>query len=157
MMKIRILILTICITFSCKEQLELNYKVVNLDSVISKLKDSRIIDESLFRIRESAILTNEEIYQVRELLEKSFKNYNKTNYYKEILKIKEYRLFFIPYRSSKNEKLVRIHAYCFDGEEEEWWEFEYLYGVEDGGSCYFGLVVNLSLNKEGVIIANGRA
>ncbi len=152
-----IIIVIIGLAFSCKEELKLNHKIVSLDSAIVKLKESGIIDNSLFRnIKKSFSLTEQEIYEVQYNLKKSFTTYNNENRYNEKLEIKAYRMFLIPCVNLTNEKLVKVFAYC-DDESSEWWGFIDFFNVEDGGSCYFRTTINLSTKSASVILFNGRA
>ncbi len=78
-----------------------------------------------------------------------------------ILEYKEYYRQFIPYINERGEKVVHVNCFCdvsnMNGEVSGLnWRTD-LIQVNDGGNCFFTLVVNLTLKTFAHLMVNGVA
>lgn len=107
-------------------------------------------------------LTNEDLHSINALLNACIKvhnsNQDSANEYSEFINLKEYRRQYVPFFDSKGDKKVYVNCFCshdFPGEFNYWKKT--LIEVDDGGSCFFHLTLNLSTNKFEQLFINGYA
>ncbi len=132
-----------------------NYKIETLGSALNQLENSNI-QNSLFKNKRDALISEDEISFLNLLLMNSIKTYNSKKKKNEQIDLDEYRFYYVPMMTEKNEKLIFVFAYCSD-RSREWLELSDLFDIRDGGNCYFRLVINLTNKTEGWVIANGEA
>jgi hypothetical protein len=102
----------------------------------------------------AATLTGEEIKEIELLLEKAITEHNKINSaaHQRIDQPGKYKKQFVPFTNAKGEKEVWVNCFCSDWGMN--WRTEIIM-VEDGGSCYFNLTINLTLKSSYGLIVNG--
>ncbi len=104
-----------------------------------------------------ASLSEEEIKEIEVLLTHSVAEHNKNikpgyEGFQRIDPLKRYKRQLIPVMNNKGEKVVWVNCFCCD-----WglnWRKEIIM-VDDGGSCYFNLRINLNLKTSSLIEVNG--
>jgi len=70
------------------------------------------------------------------------------------IKIDLYKKQYLPFINSNGEKEVWVNCLC-DGNDENWKkEIQF---IQDGGKCYFNLMVNLSTRVTYAFMVNGNA
>ncbi len=110
------------------------YIVLKLDNI-----PDYIFDKSY----KPAKLTLTDINEIVNLINTAVKKHNKTaNKYFQIENPSGYYKQFIAATNAKGEKEVWINCLCSIQNEPDW--KSRIIGVEDGGSCYFQLKINLT-------------
>jgi hypothetical protein len=116
----------------------------------------------LFKDATSLQLTNEDLHSIDALLNACIKvhnsNQDSTNEYSEFIDLKEYQRQYVPFVDSKGDKKVYVNCFCSHDipNEFDYWK-KALVEVDDGGSCFFHLTLNLSTNKYEQLFTNGYA
>ncbi len=105
-----------------------------------------------------ATLTEQEIEETESLLTKAIAEYNrkKVSEYLKIDSFVNYRRQFVPYINQKGEKMVFVNCFCDGFKWNENWRKE-LVMVDDGGSCFFNVKINLSAKNTYDLYVNGVA
>lgn len=113
---------------------------------------------SLFENATPTNLLQSEITQIEQILEKEMSQYNQKiqdNVPHAVIKsLSDYQYQYIPVINLEGEKVVWINAFC-----NAWhidWKKDILY-VNDGGSCYFQMKINISTGKIFDFMVNGVA
>lgn len=120
------------------------------------------INHQLFRDATSLQLTNQDLHSIEALLNTCIKKHNSkqdsVNKYSEFIDLKKYRRQYIPFVDSKGNSKVYVNCFCshdFPNEFDYWKKT--LVQVDDKGSCFFHLTLNLSKNKYEQLFTNGYA
>ena len=125
------------------------------------------LHESTFRGYELTSLSDSELSNVNIIISSCIELYNSeietsfkergeeqfAHLYK-IMNLDEYIIQYVPYLNSNGEKCVWVNCFCSAGNFD--WKNK-LYGVEDGGNCYFDLIVNIASQQCQEIMVNGYA
>ena len=106
-------------------------------------------------------LRNQDLQTISQLLNDCISTHNTkqdtTKEFSEYIDLKKYKLQYIPFIDRKGDRKVYINSFCVS----DWDDFNYwkqtLVFVEDGGSCFFHLTVNLTRNKYEEFQTNGYA
>lgn len=101
----------------------------------------------LFKNTTSFILTNKDLQNVDKILTSCIKIHDEkqdtTRPFSEYIDLKKYKRQYIAFVNSKGEKKVFINCFCISE-----WSFKYwkksLVQVDDGGSCFFQVTINLN-------------
>lgn len=108
-------------------------------------------------------LANEDLHSIDILLNDCIKTHNRkqdsTNEYSEFIDLKKYRRQYVPFIDSKGSKKVYVNCFCSHNDvpgEFDYWKKTLLI-VNDGGSCFFHLTLNLTTNKYEELYTNGYA
>jgi|GEM_PF-1562598 len=145
---------------------DINSKDKNLNKHLS-VDTSKIailaIDSSNHCILERAIpfqLTKKDIKKIYKLLNdcinSKIKKEDTTKRFSQYINLKNYKRQYVPFINSKGEKKVYINCFCFHEYENEFEDWKKsLVEVEDGGKCYFHLIVNLTNNSYEKLYTNG--
>jgi len=125
--------------------------IQNSKSEISLSKKEMNIIEKL--LRESVNIYN--LKQTEKIAKYRFEN-PQVDSYNENFKIdlKKYRRQYFPYLS-KSGKEVKVNCFC-EMRDDENWKIDKI-DVDDGGSCYFHLIIDLKKKKIIKFYTNGRA
>jgi hypothetical protein len=112
-------------------------------------------DSSILGINaKSATLSNEDVVKIESLIKEKALIYNKMHTYKPITEPEKYYKQFIAVIDSKGDKIVWVECFCEAFGND--WKKE-LQDVDDGGSCFFRLKINLTTNKVIAFSTNGIA
>lgn len=114
----------------------------------------------LFKNVTSLSLTDKDLQTVDNILTKCIKIHNNkqdtTKQFSEYIDLKKYKRQYIPFVNSKGEKKVYINCFCISD-----WGFDYwkksLVQVDDGGSCFFQVTINLTTLEYEQFGTNGYA
>lgn len=101
-----------------------------------------------------ASLSTEEIREIDSLLQQAVIEHNdrfKNDNWQQLDSLKRYKRQLVPTINEKGEKTVWINCFC-----DAWgnWRKE-LVMLEDGGKCYFNLLINLTTGIASTISVNG--
>ena len=115
---------------------------------------------SLFKDAKEMKLTNKDLKTVDKLLNECIQTHNlkqgTTKEFNEFIDLKKYKIQYIPFMSSNGQRKVYVNAFC-----NYYWNFDsigwkkYIVQVDDGGSCFFHLTINLKENKYEEFYTNG--
>jgi len=112
----------------------------------------------IFKGAASTQLTNQDLQTVHELLHECINVHNRkqdtTKEFPEYIDLKKYKLQYIPFKDSKGDKKVYINSFCVSDWGFHYWK-QSLVQVEDGGSCFFHLIINLTTKKYEPLFTNG--
>ena len=105
-----------------------------------------------------ATLTEQEIEETESLLIRAVAEYNKkmTSKYQKVDSLVNYKRQLVPYINQKGEKVVFVNFFCKDFRWNENWRKE-LVMVDDGGSCFFNIQINLTTKNTYNLYVNGVA
>lgn len=144
----------VCAAFT---KLEAKYK----DKLIEKIQNYAIIKyerkshDFVFKNVKSSNLDDSEIEKLENITSEAVEKYNlKQNEYGKIKDLSEYKFQYIPVYNSKREKEVWVNAFCSDFKID--WKKQ-IVAVDDGGSCYFNLKINLTNSNVYDFWVNGEA
>lgn len=165
MIKLNILLLFYLLTFCACEQNSNSWKADNIsvskddsNNTIYKTHvcgDTGVIailpiDTSyhwLFKNVTSLSLTDKDLQTVDNILMKCIKIHNAkqdtTKQFSEYIDLKNYKRQYIPFVNSKGEKKVYINCFCILDCGFDYWK-KSLVHVDDGGSCFFQVTINLT-------------
>lgn len=117
-------------------------------------------DHWLFKDADPMRLTNQDLKSLDKLFNDCIQTHNSkqdsTKEFNEFIDLRKYKIQYVPFISSKGEKKVYVNAFC-----NHYWNFDstgwkkYLISVNDGGSCFFHLTINLTENKYENFYTNG--
>jgi len=103
-------------------------------------------------------LTNEELSKLDQLLKVCINTHNAkqdtTKEFSEFIDLKKYKRQYVAYIDKSGEKKVYINCFCISNWSFEDWK-ETLVQVDDGGSCFFHLTINLTKLKYEQFATNG--
>ena len=105
-------------------------------------------------------LTNGDLKIIDSLLNECINQHNSkqdtTKRFSEYIDLHRYRLQYIAANDSTGERKIYINGFCFiDGDADfDYWR-KALVTVDDGGSCFFHLTINLNRKKYGHLFTNG--
>jgi hypothetical protein len=112
----------------------------------------------LFSDVTSDTLTSKELINVNTLLASCIENHNSKQdtikTLKQYLDIKKYKLQLVPFISKDGSKKVYINCFCSSYSDFDYWRQE-LVDVDDGGGCFFHLIINLTDNRCEDLVING--
>lgn len=117
-------------------------------------------NQFIFKNSKDYNLTNQDLKEIEVLLQKSIIDYNEThkNYLlrvnEPLINLQNYKRQYVAVINSNNEKEVWINFVCNRNNAN--WK-KYIIEVDDGGSCYFNLKINLTKKKFYDFIVNGVA
>jgi hypothetical protein len=121
------------------------------------------VDTAYYWLFKDAIdvdLTNSNIQMVDKLLNECIKKHNdqqdSTKKFYEFIDLKKYKRQYIPFINSKGEKKVHVNCFCISDWNLNGWK-KSLVLVDDGGSCFFNVTINLTTNKYEELYINGYA
>jgi len=112
----------------------------------------------LFKDAKAMDLTDQDLSKVDQLLPSCINTHNakqdSTKRFSEFIDLKKYKRQYIPFIDSNGEKKVYVNCFCILD-----WSFDYwkktLVQVDDGGSCFFQLVINLTKLNYEQFLTNG--
>jgi hypothetical protein len=117
-------------------------------------------DHYLFTDANKMQLTNQDLKTIDKLLNECIQTHNfkqdTTKEFTEFIDLKKYKIQYIPFMSSNGQRKVYVNAFC-----NYYWNFDstgwkkYIVQVDDGGSCFFHLTINLTENKYEEFYTNG--
>ncbi len=104
-------------------------------------------------------LTKTELRLIEKLMRESVVEYNlqqtkKGNIENSKIDLKEYKRQYFPYLD-KNSKYIEVNCFCQMREDEKW-KVDKI-EVDDGGNCYFHLIIDLKRKKVIKFYTNGEA
>jgi hypothetical protein len=115
---------------------------------------------NFFSLKDSipAKLTSQDIQIINTLLADCIKLHNigidSTNVYSDYIGRGKYKRQYVPYANAKGEKKVFINCFCSGIAGFEKWK-EKLVEVDDGGSCFFNVTINITNQTYGPLLING--
>ena len=119
------------------------------------------IDKSnpwLFKNAKSVNLTNEELINVDLILKACLNTHNvkqeTTKQFSEFIDLKKYKRQYVPFIDANGERKVYINCFCTTDWGFDHWK-KTLVEVDDGGSCFFQLIINLTKLKYEQFSTNG--
>jgi hypothetical protein len=165
--------LVFCFLYSCQDKSTNTITRQNnkIDTSVFTIIRFQTTDKWMFENVKPASLNNVELLQLDSILKVCIEEHNKRQLViydslvaanpqsnlrliNFIIDIKEYKRQYVPVINSKGDKEVWINSFCDDWGKD--WRSEILI-VEDGGNCYFNLIINLSDLSYRVFIVNGEA
>jgi hypothetical protein len=123
------------------------------------------IDSSNHWVFKDAIpmqLTNRDLQAVNTILNNCINAHNSkqdtTKEFSEFIDLNKYKLQYTPFKTSNGDRKVYVNSFCISdwGFEFNYWKTS-LVEVDDGGSCFFHLTINLTTNKYEEFYTNGYA
>ena len=120
------------------QEIKQNYAVIKYD---------KKAHAQIFKNAKYSVLSGDEIVKLDKLIAKAVEEHNaKTNKYQKIENLSEYKFQYIPIQNDKItngmfEKEVWVNAFC-NGYDINW--KKQIVAVDDGGSCFFNLKINLT-------------
>ena len=100
----------------------------------------------------SFLLTRYETQNLFRLTREAISEYNHNKPYNgKIGDLTVYKVQLVPYLNGKNQKCVWVNCFC---DEIEYWKKDIVL-VDDGGTCYFNLKINLDKGKYFDFAVNG--
>ena len=112
-------------------------------------------DNFLFKTAQPAELSDGETARIEKTISEAVAEHNAKNKdYGRIKNLTEYKFQFVPVALESGEKHVWINAFC-DGFGKNW-KTEIIF-VEDGGSCFFNLKINMKTSAPYDFSVNGEA
>ena len=113
-------------------------------------------EEYLYKNNNAFTLSKQELETINLKLNHTIEKYNQNieiaNY--EIINLNEYNRQYLPYINNKGEKIVWINCLCGKWSDKE---LKQLIMVEDGGTCFFNLSINLTTGEISKLDINGDA
>ena len=101
----------------------------------------------LFKNTTSINLVNKDIQTIDRLLSDCINAHNKkqdtTKKFSEYIDLKNYKRQYVPFTNSKGEKKVYVNCFCLSGGNFIEWK-KLMHIVDDGGSCFFNVIINLT-------------
>lgn len=112
----------------------------------------------LFKDATSMELTDQDLQTVDKLLMDCIRIHNtrqdSTKQFSEYIDLKKYKRQYVAFIDSKGEKKVYVNCFCFSDFGFDDWK-KTLVEVEDGGSCFFNVTINLTRLKYEQLNTNG--
>lgn len=103
-------------------------------------------------------LTTEDLDSIERLLTDCLKAHNatqdSTKQNSAYIFLNSYKRQYLPFVTKTGDKKVLINCFCISDWDFEHWK-RYLVQVDDGGSCFFHLYVNLSRHTYEQLFING--
>lgn len=129
-----------------------------LDTSKITILSSEKIDFSGFKDSIPAKLTNADLVLIDTFLISSVRNHNRgidsTKLYEDYIDLKKYKRQYVPYINSKGEKIVFINCFCNGIDNSGTWKKKLLV-VEDGGRCFFAVIINVTKKIYHQLLING--
>ena len=92
-------------------------------------------------------LTNNDLQTTEDILLRCITNHNNkqdsTKEFSEYIDLKKYKRQYIPFVNAKGERKVYVNCFCNAGWNFNDWKNTVVL-VDDGGSCFFRVVINLT-------------
>ncbi len=117
-------------------------------------------DHWLFKDAKSMRLTNQDLKYVDKIFNDCIHAHNikqdTTKEFNEFIDLRKYKIQYVPFISSNGQKKVYVNAFC-----SYYWNFDstgwkkYMIEVQDGGSCFFHVTINLTESKYEDFYTNG--
>ena len=124
------------------------YAILNYDSSVARAMYK-------FNKVKPATLSIAEVNDMEQLIDSAFQDYNTHNPYSQLAApLSGYKRQYVAVINRRGQKEVWINFFCSEFDTD--WRHHVLL-VNDGGSCYFHLRINLSSRKAGKIFPNGVA
>jgi hypothetical protein len=116
------------------------------------------VNHWLFKDIKAMALTNQDLNKIEQVLRDCINKHNTkqdtTKQFSEFIDLKKYKRQYIPFIDTKGERKVYVNCFCISD-----WGFDYwkknLVQVNDGGSCFFQLTINLTELKYEQFSTNG--
>lgn len=129
---------------------DLNYTVIDFDTTLHWVFDKPMT---------AAELSEEELKTTEQLLAAAVDEWNKsldsTTSGFTIAALNGYKRQFVPVVNARGEKEVWVNCFCSKPNSEQW--REEIVVVDDGGSCYFNVKINLTTQSSYDLAVNGEA
>ncbi len=166
------ILLVFLLTVSCKQS---DNNISNKPSIVDTSKYSIIqfsnSGDWFFKDAKPSNLTTAEIQNAEAVLLKCIENYNSEQQKqfdkisKEhpeynlklqdfIIDLKKYKRQYVPVLTKKGQKEVWINFFCETSNKN--WRKEIIH-VDDGGNCYFNVIINLTTKTYHELMVNGVA
>jgi hypothetical protein len=105
-----------------------------------------------------AKLTNADLILIDTFLTSSVRDHNSgidsTKLYEDYIDLKKYKRQYVPYINSNGEKIVFINCFCNGIDNSDTWKKKLLV-VEDGGRCFFAVIINVTKQLYHQLLING--
>jgi len=94
-------------------------------------------------------LTNADLRTVDSLLTVAVNDYNGSGHLSFAsdnpynIRLANYKRQYLPFLNQNNNKIIFIQCFCEDFDKSDYWKTNLL-DIDDGGSCVFGLSINLT-------------
>lgn len=125
------------------------FAILPLDTSYYQFKDSK-----------STVLLQKDLNLTEKILIKCLDNNNQnqdtSKHLLEYIDLGNYKRQYIPFINKRGEKLVWVNCFCIGDINFPDWKKEIVM-VDDGGSCYFNVIINLTTKKYGKLFINGYA
>jgi hypothetical protein len=112
----------------------------------------------IFKDASCVELTNQELQIANRLLQDCINAHNEkqdtTREFSEYVDLKKYKLQYIPFLDAKGNRKIYINAFCVSDWGFDYWRHS-LVQVDDGGSCFFHLTINLTEKNYEQLFTNG--
>ncbi|MGC4103784.1 hypothetical protein [Ferruginibacter sp.] len=133
-------------------------KTFRLDTNIIAILPADKVRSYIFHGNKPMELTNNDLAAIEHLLTDRIKKHNArqdtTKEFSEFIDLKKYKRQYVPYIDSNGERKVYINCFCIDDFGFNYWKTQ-LVEVDDGGSCFFQVVINLTRQKDEWFTING--
>jgi hypothetical protein len=126
-----------------------DYTVISFDSTMQWVFDKPVV---------AAEISEQEIVEAERLLRSAVDEWNNsldgTHAGLRIRPLQEYRRQFVAVTNAKGEKEVWVNCFC--DKDNSNWQYDIVV-VDDGGSCYFNVQLNLTTKTSFDLMVNGEA
>ncbi len=118
------------------------------------------VNHRIFKNTIALQLTNPDLQTTDQLLTDCINAHNSkqdnTQRFSEYIDLKNYKRQYVPFTNSKGEKKVYINCFCISDYVNgfDYWK-KILVEVDDGGSCFFQLTINLTTKQYEQLYTNG--
>jgi len=137
---------------ACNSYFEGEY--LNRNFAIFSLSDATFLEGKPTRLqREDFPIIEDVLVQSAEDFNEQIKSPAYSSDYRPI-NLKNYSFQLIPYQNSENETEVWVNAFCDDVGLNMW---EQIIVVDDGGECFFNLIINIDEVDYKDVYVNGIA
>lgn len=134
---------------------ELNYFI---DTGKIAILSIDVSNPSLFKNCTSTTLTNQELQTTDRFLKDCVMAHNKNKdtakQFSEYIDLQKYKIQYVPFINPKGVKKVYVNCFCISTGEFNYWK-ESLVEVDDGGSCFFNFMINLTELSFEQLVTNG--
>lgn len=120
------------------------------------------LDTSYYQFKNSkaTVLSNKDLQLTEDILIKCIENNNNnrdtSKHVLEYIDLRNYKRQYVPFINKRGEKLVWVNCFCTGAFNFPDWKKEIVM-VNDGGSCFFNVIINLTAKKYGNLFINGYA
>jgi hypothetical protein len=135
-------------------------RATNKQYILDTSKIAIILTDSSFKNTISSKLTEQDLKNIESLLELAIKKYNNPGPLKSSpsnkIQLEDYKRQYIPHINSEGDKIVSIQCFCKEMDKSDYWKSN-LKIIHDGGSCVFGLEINLTKGNYTEVSVHGSA